>query len=151
MNGSLRTTVTATVTPTPSTPSPYPQPPRVATDHGEPICYTTYLTVKFRYLEECSSTLATTYSSGTPGQDASITTVDQVMHSTLPQSWTILLRTPSCDRVASVPAPTRAPPLQVLALHCTRYNQRPLQLPWRLVWRHWRWRPTRTSPGVTSR
>jgi len=29
------------------------------------------------YLEECSSTLATTYSSGTPGQDASITTVDQ--------------------------------------------------------------------------
>ena len=31
-----------------------------------------------RYLEECSSTLATTYSSGTPGQDASIVTVDQV-------------------------------------------------------------------------
>lgn len=31
------------------------------------------------YLEECSSTLATTYSSGTPGQDASITTVDQDM------------------------------------------------------------------------
>ena len=29
------------------------------------------------YLEECSSTLASTYSSGTPGQDASITTVDQ--------------------------------------------------------------------------
>jgi hypothetical protein len=29
------------------------------------------------YLEECSSTLATTYSSGTPGQDASIATVDQ--------------------------------------------------------------------------
>lgn len=32
-----------------------------------------------RYLEECSSTLATTYSSGTPGQDASIVTVDQVL------------------------------------------------------------------------
>ena len=29
------------------------------------------------YLEECSSTLATTYSSGTPGQDGSIATVDQ--------------------------------------------------------------------------
>lgn len=29
------------------------------------------------YLEECSSTLATTYSSGTPGHDASIVTVDQ--------------------------------------------------------------------------
>lgn len=29
------------------------------------------------YLEECSSTLATTYSSGTPGRDGSITTVDQ--------------------------------------------------------------------------
>ena len=29
------------------------------------------------YLEECSSTLATTYSSGTPSHDASITTVDQ--------------------------------------------------------------------------
>ena len=29
------------------------------------------------YLEECSSTLATTYSSGTPGNDASIATVDQ--------------------------------------------------------------------------
>lgn len=29
------------------------------------------------YLEECSSTVATTYSSGTPGHDASITTVDQ--------------------------------------------------------------------------
>ena len=29
------------------------------------------------YLEECSSTMATTYSSGTPGHDASITTVDQ--------------------------------------------------------------------------
>merc|ERR1712150_312527 len=29
------------------------------------------------YLEECSSTLATTYSSGTPTHDASITTVDQ--------------------------------------------------------------------------
>ena len=29
-------------------------------------------------MEECSSTLATTYSSGTPGQDASIVTVDQV-------------------------------------------------------------------------
>ncbi len=29
------------------------------------------------YLEECSSTLATTYSSGSPSQDASITTVDQ--------------------------------------------------------------------------
>lgn len=31
------------------------------------------------YLEECSSTLATTYSSGTPSHDASITTVDQDM------------------------------------------------------------------------
>ena len=31
------------------------------------------------YLEECSSTLATTYSSGTPQHDASITTVDQDM------------------------------------------------------------------------
>ena len=31
------------------------------------------------YLEECSSTLTTTYSSGTPGQDASIVTVDQVL------------------------------------------------------------------------
>ena len=30
-------------------------------------------------MEECSSTLATTYSSGTPGQDASIVTVDQVL------------------------------------------------------------------------
>ncbi len=30
-----------------------------------------------RYLEECSSTLATTYSSGTPGRDGSIATVDQ--------------------------------------------------------------------------
>ncbi|XP_040577371.1 furin-like protease 2 [Lepeophtheirus salmonis] len=29
------------------------------------------------YLEECSSTLATTYSSGTPGRDGSISTVDQ--------------------------------------------------------------------------
>jgi proprotein convertase subtilisin/kexin type 5 len=29
------------------------------------------------YLEECSSTLATTYSSGTPGVDGSIATVDQ--------------------------------------------------------------------------
>ena len=29
------------------------------------------------YLEHCSSTLASTYSSGTPGQHASITTVDQ--------------------------------------------------------------------------
>ena len=29
------------------------------------------------YLEQCSSTLASTYSSGTPGQHASITTVDQ--------------------------------------------------------------------------
>eukprot|EP00096_Caligus_rogercresseyi_P011194 TRINITY_DN4331_c0_g1_i1.p1 TRINITY_DN4331_c0_g1~~TRINITY_DN4331_c0_g1_i1.p1 ORF type:complete len:661 (+),score=93.36 TRINITY_DN4331_c0_g1_i1:122-2104(+) len=29
------------------------------------------------YLEECSSTLATTYSSGTPGRDGSIATVDQ--------------------------------------------------------------------------
>ena len=29
------------------------------------------------YLEECSSTLATTYSSGTPGRDGSIVTVDQ--------------------------------------------------------------------------
>ena len=29
------------------------------------------------YLEECSSTLATTYSSGTPGHDASIATVDE--------------------------------------------------------------------------
>eukprot|EP00095_Tigriopus_kingsejongensis_P009291 snap_masked-scaffold175_size286436-processed-gene-1.14 protein:Tk09291 transcript:snap_masked-scaffold175_size286436-processed-gene-1.14-mRNA-1 annotation:"furin-like convertase" len=29
------------------------------------------------YLEECSSTLASTYSSGTPGRDGSITTVDQ--------------------------------------------------------------------------
>ncbi len=29
------------------------------------------------YLEECASTLATTYSSGSPGHDASITTVDQ--------------------------------------------------------------------------
>ena len=29
------------------------------------------------YLEECSSTLATTYSSGTPGRDGSIITVDQ--------------------------------------------------------------------------
>nr|CAD7461031.1 unnamed protein product [Timema tahoe] len=28
------------------------------------------------YLEECSSTLATTYSSGTPGQDRSVATVD---------------------------------------------------------------------------
>lgn len=28
------------------------------------------------YLEECSSTLATTYSSGTPGHDKSIATVD---------------------------------------------------------------------------
>ncbi len=31
----------------------------------------------YRYLEECSSTLATTYSSGTPGRDGSIATVDQ--------------------------------------------------------------------------
>lgn len=28
------------------------------------------------YLEECSSTLATTYSSGTPGHDKSVATVD---------------------------------------------------------------------------
>lgn len=35
------------------------------------------------YLEECSSTLSTTYSSGTPSQDASITTVDQVNKSSL--------------------------------------------------------------------
>jgi len=28
------------------------------------------------YLEECSSTLATTYSSGTPGHDKSVVTVD---------------------------------------------------------------------------
>lgn len=28
------------------------------------------------YLEECSSTLASTYSSGTPGHDKSIATVD---------------------------------------------------------------------------
>lgn len=28
------------------------------------------------YLEECSSTLATTYSSGTPGRDKSVATVD---------------------------------------------------------------------------
>ena len=39
----------------------------------------------FRYLEECSSTLATTYSSGTPGQDASIVTVDQVHKDDLDQ------------------------------------------------------------------
>lgn len=40
-----------------------------------------YLLIKcFRYkpwyLEECSSTLATTYSSGTPGHDKSVATVD---------------------------------------------------------------------------
>ena len=29
------------------------------------------------YLEECSSTLASTYSSGTPGSDGNIVTVDQ--------------------------------------------------------------------------
>ena len=29
------------------------------------------------YLEECSSTLASTYSSGTPGNDGNIVTVDQ--------------------------------------------------------------------------
>ena len=32
------------------------------------------------YLEQCSSTLATTFSSGTPGHDESIVTVDQVNH-----------------------------------------------------------------------
>ena len=36
-------------------------------------------------MEECSSTLATTYSSGTPGQDASIVTVDQVHNDDLDQ------------------------------------------------------------------
>lgn len=38
----------------------------------------TNLCVRFKpwYLEECSSTLATTYSSGTPGHDKSVATVD---------------------------------------------------------------------------
>lgn len=40
-----------------------------ATQHG----------LKPWYLEECSSTLATTYSSGTPGQDRSVVTVDMDM------------------------------------------------------------------------
>ena len=151
MGVTTRTTVTATVTPIPFIPSPYHLPPRAATDHGETSCDTTYLTVEHRYLEECSSTLATTYSSGTPGQDASITTVDQVIYSRILQSWTILLRMPSCDQVASAPAPTRAPLPQVLALHCTRYHWCLLQLPWRLVWQPWRWKPTRTSPGGTFR
>lgn len=35
------------------------------------------------YLEQCSSTLATTFSSGTPGHDESIVTVDQVIGASL--------------------------------------------------------------------
>lgn len=46
----------------------------VCTDHVLPVslCYS----YKPWYLEECSSTLATTYSSGTPGHDKSVATVD---------------------------------------------------------------------------
>ena len=41
------------------------------------ISSATQMGTKPWYLEECSSTLASTFSSGTPGQHASITTVDQ--------------------------------------------------------------------------
>ena len=72
-----------------STHFPYLQQLKGAIDHGEqtqiecsyfycfPFALGWFFTFS-RYLEECSSTLATTYSSGTPGQDASIVTVDQV-------------------------------------------------------------------------
>ena len=83
-------------------------------------------------MEECSSTLATTYSSGTPGQDASIVTVDQVLDNDDGDDCDgdgdgdgeeyLIVRTLNCGLQNCAQVPTQAPRHQV-SDHFLDFNQ----------------------------